>query len=87
MHLSRDGNGTLWSKKWWPFLPKRSALPRIFQTQKIPDIFHGAAIQIVWPDMDVKELGVSFTNASQDGMLAGYQYGLEKGRKFCLNAL
>lgn len=52
----------------------------MFQLEEITENYNGADIYIIKPDMDTKELGVDFTNASVEGLIAVYQHGLEKGR-------
>jgi hypothetical protein len=34
---------------------------------------------IIKPDMDVKELGVDFSDATKEGFITAYQHGLDKG--------
>lgn len=52
----------------------------MFQLEEISEHYNGADICIIKPEMDTKELGVDFTNASIEGLMAVYQHGLEKGR-------
>jgi predicted patatin/cPLA2 family phospholipase len=56
----------------------------MFQLEEIYESYNGADIYIIKPDVDTKELGVDFTDATEEGLRAVYQHGLEKGRSFCI---
>lgn len=57
----------------------------LFQTEQIPTSFKGVPIHIIQPDVDPKELGVDFTDATEEGLFAVYRHGEEKGREFLTN--
>ncbi len=54
----------------------------MFQLEAIPDSYKGASIHIIQPDVDPKEFGVNFTDATEEGLFAVYRHGEEKGREF-----
>ncbi|MBE2266880.1 MAG: hypothetical protein IAE80_01525 [Anaerolinea sp.] len=54
----------------------------LFGTSLIPPMWHGTPIHAIQPDMDVKTLGVDYTQATKEGVLRVYQHGEEKGRAF-----
>jgi hypothetical protein len=54
----------------------------IFRTDPVPDQWGAVPIFVVRPDVDPQELGVNFTNATEDGLFAVYRHGEEKGREF-----
>ncbi len=54
----------------------------LFQIEEIPSNFQGVPIHIIQPDFDLKELGVDFTDATAEWLLAVYQHGEEKGKEF-----
>ncbi|WP_414587987.1 hypothetical protein [Scytonema sp. PCC 10023] len=54
----------------------------MFHLEAIPESYKGASIQIIQPDVDPKEFGVNFTDATEEGFLALYRHGEEKGREF-----
>ena len=54
----------------------------MFGLEIIPESDRGVDIHIIKPDTDPKEMGVDFTNATPEGLLAVYQHGEEKGRGF-----
>ncbi len=54
----------------------------IFQGEPIPDNWQGAPIHIIRPEIDPATLGAGFTDVSDEGLVAGYQHGLEIGRRF-----
>ncbi len=56
----------------------------MFQLEEISESYNGADIYIIKPDVDTKELGVDFTDASVEGLIAVYQHGLEKGKHFTI---
>lgn len=63
----------------------------MFQQKDISTNSQEASIHIIKPDMNTEELGVSFTKADPEGLLAVYKHGQEKGQQFlekyerCLN--
>ena len=54
----------------------------LFQSQIIPTEYRQAPIHIIQPDTDLKKLGVGVFQATNEGLAAVYQHGLDKGRKF-----
>src|SRR5579859_4611970 len=54
----------------------------IFQSEPIPDHWQGVPIHIIHPQIDPATLGASFTDVIDEGLVAGYEHGLEVGRKF-----
>ncbi len=54
----------------------------IFQSEPIPDNLQGIPIHIIRPHIDPATLGAGFTEVSDEGLVAGYQHGLEVGRTF-----
>ena len=54
----------------------------MFRSERIPDVWEGVPIHVIRPDRDVAEMGTDFTGASEEGMVAVYGYGEEKGREF-----
>ena len=54
----------------------------LFGTSEIPMVWHDTAIHIIQPDVDLKALGIDYTQASHGGLLAAYHHGEEQGRKF-----
>ena len=54
----------------------------IFQNQPIPDNWQGVPIHIIRPEIDPATLGAGFTDVTDEGLVAGYQHGLEVGQKF-----
>ena len=57
----------------------------MFGLEIIPENYQGVDIHIIKPDTDLKEMGVDFTNATPEGLLAVYKHGQEKGREFLAN--
>lgn len=57
----------------------------MFGLEIIPENYQGIDIHIIKPDIDLKEMGVDFTNATPEGLLAVYKHGQEKGREFLTN--
>ena len=57
----------------------------MFGNTEIPENYQGVDIRIIKPDRDLKEMGVDFTNATPEGLLAVYKHGQEKGREFLAN--
>ena len=54
----------------------------IFQSEPIPDNWQGVPIHIIRPHIDPATLGAGFTDVTDEGLIAGYEHGLEVGRKF-----
>ena len=54
----------------------------MFQLEAIPNNYKDANIYIIKPDVDTRELGVDFTDATKEGLVAVYQHGIEKGEEF-----
>lgn len=57
----------------------------MFGLETISENDRGIDIHIIKPNTDPKEMGVDFTNATPEGLLAVYQHGEEKGREFIAN--
>ncbi len=58
----------------------------MFQLEIIPESYKGVDIHIIKPDVDPKEFGVNFTDATEDGLLGVYQHGIEKGKEFAYSS-
>jgi hypothetical protein len=54
----------------------------MFHIEPIPTHSHGVPIHIIRPDVHLKELGVDFTRATPDGLVAVYRHGKDKGSEF-----
>lgn len=54
----------------------------MFQLEVIPESYKGVSIHIIQPNVDLKEFGVNFTDATEEGLFAVYRHGEEKGREF-----
>jgi hypothetical protein len=54
----------------------------IFRSEPIPDIWQGVPIHVIRPDRDPGEMGAGFTDMTEEGMVAVYENGKEKGREF-----
>lgn len=54
----------------------------MFHIDPVPNRSLGAPIQIIRPDLPLKEFGVDFTKATPDGLVAAYRHGREKGLEF-----
>jgi hypothetical protein len=54
----------------------------MFHIDPVPTHSHNVPIHIIRPDVQLKELGVDFTRATPDGLIAVYQHGLAKGTAF-----
>jgi hypothetical protein len=54
----------------------------IFQSEPIPSAWHGVPIHLIQPGTDPAKLGADFTEASDEGLVAAYEHGLERGREF-----
>ena len=57
----------------------------MFGLEVIPENYQGIDIHIIKPDIDLKEMGVDFTNATLEGLSKVYQHGEEKGKEFLAN--
>jgi hypothetical protein len=53
----------------------------LFADRIVPESHNNAAIIMVVPEVDPKEVGVEFTRASEQGVNALYQHGIEQGKK------
>jgi hypothetical protein len=54
----------------------------MFHIEPIPTHSRGVPIHIIRPDVHLKELGVDFTKATPDGLVAVYRHGWDKGSEF-----
>ena len=54
----------------------------IFQSEPIPSSWNGVPIHIIRPDIDPATMGADFTDVTDEGLVAGYAHGMEKGREF-----
>lgn len=54
----------------------------IFQSEAIPDNWQGIPIHIIRPEIDPATLGAGFTDVTDKGLVAGYEHGMETGRRF-----
>ena len=54
----------------------------IFQSEPIPDNWQGIPIHIIRPEIDPATVGAGFTDVTDEGLVAGYEHGLEVGKKF-----
>jgi hypothetical protein len=54
----------------------------IFQGEPIPSIWEGVHIHIIRPDIDPATMGADFSDVTDQGLVAGYEHGMEKGREF-----
>ncbi len=54
----------------------------MFHIEPIPTHSRGVPIHIIRPDVHLKELGVDFTRATPDGLVAVYRHGRDKGSDF-----
>jgi hypothetical protein len=54
----------------------------MFHIDPIPTHAQGVPIQIIRPDLPLKELGVDFTRATPAGLVSVYRHGREKGLEF-----
>ena len=54
----------------------------MFHIEPIPTHSRGVPIHIIRPDVPLKELGVDFTRATPDGLVAVYRHGRDKGSEF-----
>ncbi|HET6443485.1 MAG TPA: hypothetical protein VFI27_02805 [candidate division Zixibacteria bacterium] len=54
----------------------------IFQSEVIQPIYDGVPIEIIGPDIDPAEMGVSYTTATADSLAEVFRHGNEKGRTY-----
>lgn len=54
----------------------------IFQSEPIPPVWQDVPIHIIRPTIDPAKLGADFTDVTDEGLVAGYEHGLEIGRMF-----
>jgi hypothetical protein len=54
----------------------------LFANEEVPDHWHNVPIRLIRPDIDPKDLGADFTDATAAGLLATYRHGEEKGQTF-----
>jgi hypothetical protein len=57
----------------------------MFHIEPIPSQIRDVRINIIRPDRHLKELGVDFTKATPEGLIATYHHGREKGLEFVSN--
>ena len=53
-----------------------------FSETKIPDVHQGTSIQFVKPEVNLKDFGVDFTVATEEGLLKAFEHGVEQGNAF-----
>jgi hypothetical protein len=54
----------------------------IVADQVIPETIDNVPIYVVRPGIDLKEIGVDYTACTDEGLLAVFQHGKERGREF-----
>ena len=54
----------------------------IFQRDPIPSSWQGVPIHIIRPAIDPARMGADFTDVTSEGLVAGYEHGMEVGRRF-----
>jgi hypothetical protein len=54
----------------------------IFQSEAIPGNWDGIPIHIIYPQIDPATLGAGFSDVTDEGLVRGYEHGLEIGRVF-----
>ena len=54
----------------------------IFQSEPISSSWNSVPIHIIRPDIDPATMGADFTDVTDEGLVAGYAHGMEKGREF-----
>lgn len=54
----------------------------IFRSELIPDVWQGVPIHVIRPERGPGEMGAGFTDVTEEGMVAVYEYGKEKGKEF-----
>lgn len=57
----------------------------IFRDEDIPDKVGDTNIYFVHPDMNLKDIGVDYYSASEDGLKQAFSHGVEKGLEFVDN--
>ncbi len=57
----------------------------IFQCEPVPSAWQDVPIHIIRPDIDPATMGADFTDVTGEGLVAGYEHGMEKGREFVAN--
>ena len=53
-----------------------------FSNEKVPDKHLETKISFVKPEMNLKDLGVDFTVATEEGIIQAFEHGVEQGRAF-----
>jgi hypothetical protein len=51
-------------------------------TEPIPSVWERMPIHIIRPSIDPALLGADFTDITDEGLVAGHEHGLERGRAF-----
>lgn len=54
----------------------------IFQSEPVPSAWEDVPIHIIRPDIDPATMGADYTDVTEEGLVAGYEHGMEKGREF-----
>lgn len=54
----------------------------LFCSNTVPNNYKDVPIHIIRPNMNLTELGVDFTSATEEGLYAAYQHGESKGKEF-----
>jgi predicted acylesterase/phospholipase RssA len=54
----------------------------IFQSEPVPTVRNGVPIHIIRPDLDPATMGADYTDVTDEGLVAGYEHGMQKGREF-----
>jgi len=54
----------------------------IFQREPVPTVRNGVPIHIIRPDKDPATMGADYTDVTDEGLVAGYEHGMQKGREF-----
>lgn len=57
----------------------------IFHSNPIPTSWESIPIHIIQPAIDPAKLGADFTNVSEEGLVAAYEHGIEKGKEFIVS--
>ena len=57
----------------------------IFQREPVPSAWQDVPIHIIRPDIDPATMGADYTDVTGEGLVAGYEHGMEKGREFVAN--
>lgn len=58
---------------------KEKVFTNIFMQKEIPFQIDGVLVDVIKPDIDLKELGLDFYKITEDGLNIGYKHGYEKG--------